>query len=147
MSSQASKVRSSGGFTLVEVVMVLSILGFVTLSVGVGMLYAVDVYRQTRGSETVSAQGDAALHVIRRLADREGTAGLERRLRWDREREALFLDGSLLMEGVTDYAVHPSVSAFDGEGTLLEVVVRIRIGPSSVRTRECRIMVAREGGR
>ena len=66
MWSAANKTDSRG-FTLLEIIISLVILGFVGASIGSGLVYSVQLYRNSQAMDTVMPQVDAAFNVVRKI--------------------------------------------------------------------------------
>ena len=122
MWSAANKTDSRG-FTLLEIIISLVILGFVGASIGSGLVYSVQLYRNSQAMDTVMPQVDAAFNVVRKIVQsaqkitrgnqNNGTAiivGNEGQI-LKRENNQLTLDGKLLLDNVSKFDVS-EISAF-----------------------------------
>lgn len=59
-----SKFRSSAGFTLLEMIITLVIVGFIGVVGTYGLVYGVSIYRSIQGIEVIMPQVDVAMNVI-----------------------------------------------------------------------------------
>lgn len=122
MWSAANKTDSQG-FTLLEIIISLVILGFVSASIGSGLVYSVQLYRNSQAMDTVMPQVDATFNVVRKIVQsaqkitrgnqNNGTAiivGNEEQI-LKRENNQLTLDGKLLLDNVSKFDVS-EISAF-----------------------------------
>lgn len=122
MWSAANKTDSRG-FTLLEIIISLVILGFVGASIGSGLVYSVQLYRNSQAMDTVMPQVDAAFNVVRKIVQsaqkitrgnqNNGTAIVVSDMGQilKRENNQLTLDGKLLLDNVSKFDVS-EISAF-----------------------------------
>lgn len=122
MWSVANKTDSRG-FTLLEIIISLVILGFVGASIGSGLVYSVQLYRNSQAMDTVMPQVDAAFNVVRKIVQsaqkitrgnqNNGTAIVVSDMGQilKRENNQLTLDGKLLLDNVSKFDVS-EISAF-----------------------------------
>lgn len=122
MWSVANKTDSRG-FTLLEIIISLVILGFVGASIGSGLVYSVQLYRNSQAMDTVMPQVDAAFNVVRKIVQsaqkitrgnqNNGTAIVVSDMGQilKRENNQLSLDGKLLLDNVSKFDVS-EISAF-----------------------------------
>ena len=94
----------------------LVIMGFIAASVGSGLVYSVQLYRNAQQMDTVMPQVDAAFNVIRKIGQDSSLSidDIARRLPNPQETGSnqLLLDGKLLLDNVSFFK--PSVvSAFE----------------------------------
>ena len=119
----AVRQTNSRGFTLLEIIISLVILGFVSASIGSGLVYSVQLYRNSQAMDTVMPQVDAAFIVVRKVVQsaqkitrgnqNNGTAiivGNEGQI-LKRENNQLTLDDKLLLDNVSKFDVS-EISAF-----------------------------------
>lgn len=117
MWSAEEKIHSKdSGFTLLEMIISLVIMGFIAASVGSGLVYSVQLYRNVQQMDTVMPQVDAAFNVIRKIGQDSSLSidDITRRLPNPQESGSnqLLLDGKLLLDNVSFFK--PSVvSAFE----------------------------------
>ena len=122
MWSAANKTDSRG-FTLLEIIISLVILGFVGASIGSGLVYSAQLSRNSKAMDTVMPQVDVAFNVVRKVVQsaqkitrgnqNNGTAiivGNEGKI-LKRENNQLTLDGKLLLDNVSKFDVS-EISAF-----------------------------------
>ncbi len=62
------------GFTLLEVIISLVIMGFIAVSIGSGLVYSVQLFQTSKAADVTMPQLDAAFHVIRRTIQDGNTA-------------------------------------------------------------------------
>lgn len=122
MWSAANKTDSRG-FTLLEIIISLVILGFVGASIGSGLVYSVQLYRNSQAMDTVMPQVDAAFNVVRKIVQsaqkitrgnkNNGTAIVVSNMGQilKRENNQLTLDNKLLLDNVSKFDVS-EISAF-----------------------------------
>ena len=122
MWSAANKTDSRG-FTLLEIIISLVILGFVGASIGSGLVYSVQLYRNSQAMDTVMPQVDAAFNVVRKIVQsaqkitrgnqNNGTAIVVSDMGQilKRENNQLTLDGKLLLDNISKFDVS-EISAF-----------------------------------
>lgn len=58
--------ENARGFTLLEVIISLVIMGFIAISIGSGLVYSVQLFQTSKAADVTMPQLDAAFHVIRR---------------------------------------------------------------------------------
>lgn len=119
----AARKTNSRGFTLLEIIISLVILGFVSASIGSGLVYSVQLYRNSQAMDTVMPQVDAAFNVIRKVVQsaqkitrgnqNNGTAIVVSDMGQilKRENNQLTLDGKLLLDNVSKFDIS-EISAF-----------------------------------
>lgn len=122
MWSAANKTDSRG-FTLLEIIISLVILGFVGASIGSDLVYSVQLYRNSQAMDTVMPQVDAAFNVVRKIVQsaqkitrgnqNNGTAIVVSNMGQilKRENNQLTLDNKLLLDNVSKFDVS-EISAF-----------------------------------
>lgn len=122
MWSAANKTDSRG-FTLLEIIISLVILDFVGASIGSGLVYSVQLYRNSQAMDTVMPQVDAAFNVVRKIVQsaqkitrgnqNNGTAIVVSNMGQilKRENNQLTLDNKLLLDNVSRFDVS-EISAF-----------------------------------
>lgn len=131
MWSVANKTDSRG-FTLLEIIISLVILGFVGASIGSGLVYSVQLYRNSQAMDTVMPQVDAAFNVVRKIVQsaqkitrgnqNNGTAIVVSDMGQilKRENNQLTLDGKLLLDNVSKFDVS-EISAFSSVSSVAKV--------------------------
>lgn len=120
-TSFTTKLRQSFGFTLLEMVMALTIVGFMTVAVGSGIVYGVKIYKATEGANAVMPQVATTLNVLRHLVMREGHQGLDK---VTLNKGVLSLDGSPILRHVQGYKVDKNASV-DGTGSLTRITLTL----------------------
>ena len=113
--------RNERGFTLLEVIISLVIMGFIAISIGNGLVYSVQLFQISKASDVTMPQLDAAFHLIRRTIQNGDKALLTC------SDEKLYLKSSTdevaskttILNNVTSFDT-PTVSAF--ENSTAEVV-------------------------
>ncbi len=58
--------KNARGFTVLEVIISLVIMGFIAVSIGNGVVYSVQLFKASQAADVTLPQLDAAFHVIRR---------------------------------------------------------------------------------
>ena len=143
MWSAVSKTNSRG-FTLLEIIVSLVILGFVGASIGSGLVYSVQLYRSSQVMDTVMPQVDAAFNVVRKVVQsaqkitrrnqNNGTAivvGSKGQI-LKKENNQLTLDGKLLLDNVSNFDVsqHSAFDSFSSEAKVQHVLITLDLADS-----------------
>ncbi|EJX04320.1 hypothetical protein EVA_07572 [gut metagenome] len=115
------------GFTLLEMVMVLMLVGFISVFVGSGMIYGIKIYKATQGASEVMPQVQTAMNVLRHRVMREGARSVQApRVRFEKEKQVLWVDDSPMLDHVADFKVQDNVPVpVRGGGTVTQITLTL----------------------
>ena len=106
--------KSPSGFTLLEIVISLVIMGFIAISIGNGFVYSVQLFNQSKALDTLLPQIDASINVIRKIAKNKTLQEINELILWDTTKNKLTLDSNLLLDNVSNYKIKDESSYFAG---------------------------------
>ena len=105
------------GFTLLETIVSLVIIGFIAISIGNGLVYSVKLFQTSKAYDTTMPQLDAAFNIIR-MSIQDGTESL---IEHNESSKLLTIKSSkdstenhVLLENVSEYKIIKNESAFSG---------------------------------
>lgn len=89
-----AKFRTSAGFTLLEMIITLVIVGFIGVGGTYGLVYGVSIYRSIQGAEVIMPQIDVAMNVITQtIREHDSVKEIEEIVDFAMTQEALRLNG------------------------------------------------------
>ena len=106
--------KPSSGFTLLETVICLVIMGFIALSIGNGFIYSVQLFNQSKALDTFLPQIDTSINVLRKIAKNKTLQEIDELILWDTTKNKLTLDSNLLLDNVSNYKIEDESASFVG---------------------------------
>lgn len=126
MNDIVRKHGSERGFTLMECIISLVILGFVAAVITGTMAYGVKIYHALRTGSAVTGQAHVAAAVVKRLAAETAIDDLDSlQKQFSLKDGTLYWNGSVLLEQVADWTIK-SASAGSGSRSIVQLSVTLQ---------------------